>query len=144
LSKATFIASVLINAGGGGHKHRRNTAGTSLVFTSAGYTQPVRKNPEDDEDTDQDRGFDLERVASAPVVISHTELEPETLRRVIEAHVLREGTEYGSHEVSLAQKVAQVMTQLTRGDATIAFHPDTESVDIVATRDVGRPGKPAL
>ncbi len=70
-----------------------------------------------------------------PVVIPFGELDDETLRRVIEAYVLREGTEYGAHDVTLAHKVAQVLAQLHNGAATIAFHPDTESVDIVATRD---------
>ena len=73
--------------------------------------------------------------ATPPVVIPYDQLDDETLRRVIEAYVLREGTEYGAHEVTLDHKVAQVLAQLHNGAATIAFHPDTESVDIVATRD---------
>jgi uncharacterized protein len=66
-----------------------------------------------------------------PVIIPHAELQPETLRRVIEAFVLREGTEYGDHDVSLEHKVAQVVAQLHRGEAMVAFHPETESIDIV-------------
>jgi uncharacterized protein len=69
-----------------------------------------------------------------PVIIPHAELQPETLRRVIEAFVLREGTEYGDHDVSLEHKVAQVVAQLHRGDAVVAFHADTESIDIVVSR----------
>jgi uncharacterized protein len=66
-----------------------------------------------------------------PVIIPHADLQPDTLRRVIEAFVLREGTEYGDHDVLLEHKVAQVVAQLHRGDAMVAFHPDTESIDIV-------------
>lgn len=73
--------------------------------------------------------------ATPPVVIPYDKLDAETLRRVIEAYVLREGTEYGAHDVTLEHKVAQVLVQLHSGAATIAFHPDTETVDIVATRD---------
>jgi uncharacterized protein YheU (UPF0270 family) len=66
-----------------------------------------------------------------PVVVPHTELTSELLRAVIESFVLREGTDYGEHELSLDEKVARVVTQLERGDANIVFDPDTESVAIV-------------
>lgn len=73
--------------------------------------------------------------SAPPVVIPHTELQPETLQRVIEAFVLREGTEYGAGDVALAAKVAQVQTQLAAGTARVVYHPDSEAIDIVATRD---------
>jgi len=66
-----------------------------------------------------------------PVVVPYTELTSELLRAVIESFVLREGTDYGEHELSLDEKVARVVTQLERGDANIVFDPDTESVAIV-------------
>ncbi len=58
------------------------------------------------------------------------ELAPETLQALVETFVLREGTDYGVREVSLASKVAQVLRQLQRGEARIVFDPVTESVDI--------------
>jgi uncharacterized protein YheU (UPF0270 family) len=66
-----------------------------------------------------------------PVVIPYTELSEEALRGVLEAFVLREGTEYGERDVSLDQKVAQVTRQLQRGEAQIVFDPESETVDIV-------------
>jgi uncharacterized protein YheU (UPF0270 family) len=69
-----------------------------------------------------------------PVVIPYTELSAEALRGVIESFVLREGTEYGAQEISLEQKVAQVMRQLQRKEAQITFDPDTDSVDIIVRR----------
>ncbi len=66
-----------------------------------------------------------------PVVVPHTELTSELLRAVIESFVLREGTDYGEHELSLDEKVARVVTQLERGDANIVFDSETESVAIV-------------
>jgi uncharacterized protein len=57
-------------------------------------------------------------------------LAPATLQALVESFVLREGTDYGVQEVSLAVKVAQVMQQLQRRQARIVFDPDTESVDI--------------
>lgn len=76
--------------------------------------------------------------ATPPVLIPVGDLDDDTLRRVIEAYVLREGTEYGAHDVSLDHKVAQVLLQLQHGAATVVFHPDSESVDIVATHDTNR------
>jgi uncharacterized protein YheU (UPF0270 family) len=65
------------------------------------------------------------------VVVPHTELAGETLRAVIEAFVLREGTEYGAREFDLEEKVAHVRQQLERGMAQIVYDPDSESIDIV-------------
>ena len=69
--------------------------------------------------------------AQPPVEIPHTELSADTLRGVIEAFVLREGTEYGEKDVSLERKVADVLRQLERGEAQIMFDPNSETVDIV-------------
>lgn len=66
-----------------------------------------------------------------PVAVPHGELSAEALRGVIEAFVLREGTEYGAHDVPLDDKVAQVLRQLERGEARILFDPVTESIDVV-------------
>jgi uncharacterized protein len=66
-----------------------------------------------------------------PVFVPHTELEVETLTRLIESFVLREGTDYGAKEYSLDQKVDHVRRQLERGEARIMFDPNSETVDIV-------------
>jgi uncharacterized protein len=73
----------------------------------------------------------------APVRVPPDDLEPDTLRAVVESFVLREGTDYGAHEASLEAKVAQVLAQLRRGEAHITFDPATESVNIVVTSAVG-------
>lgn len=68
-----------------------------------------------------------------PVVVPHDELSPDALRGVIEAFVLREGTEYGDRDVSLDVKVAQVLRQLERGEAQIVFDLESEEIGIVVT-----------
>ncbi len=73
-----------------------------------------------------------------PIVIPHTELPADTLQGVIESFVLREGTDYGSAEYSLQQKVAHVLRQLQRKEAQIVFDPDTESVGIVLCKSAIR------
>ncbi len=72
--------------------------------------------------------------AQPPVVVPFAELSPDTLRRVVEAFVLREGTEYGERDFTLDQKVTHVMRQLERGEADVLFDPNTESVDIVVRK----------
>jgi uncharacterized protein len=69
-----------------------------------------------------------------PIVIPYRELSAAALRGVLESFVLREGTDYGAHEVSLDQKVAQVLQQLERGEAQIVFDPALESIGVVVSR----------
>jgi hypothetical protein len=71
-------------------------------------------------------------------VIPHAELSEDALRGVLEAFVLREGTEYGERDVSLDQKVVQVIRQLERGEAQIVFDPGSETIDIVVVRPAAR------
>lgn len=68
-----------------------------------------------------------------PVEVPHAELSPDALRGVIDAFVLREGTDYGERDVAHETKTAQVLRQLERGEAKILFDPVTASVDIVVT-----------
>jgi len=66
-----------------------------------------------------------------PVRVPFTALSPGALRGVIEAFVLREGTDYGERIYSLTDKVAHVMRQLERGEAEIMFDPKSNSTAIV-------------
>jgi uncharacterized protein len=76
----------------------------------------------------------METESQEPIVIPHRELSAGALRGVLESFVLREGTEYGEREVSLDQKVAQVLLQLERGEAQVIFHAALESIDIVVSK----------
>ena len=78
----------------------------------------------------------METEKPQPIVIPHTELSAEALRGVVESFVLREGTDYGEREISLEQKVAQVLRQLERGEARIIFDAELETVDIVVSRPI--------
>ncbi len=64
------------------------------------------------------------------VVVPKERLPAETLRRLIEEFVSREGTDYGA-EYSLDQKISHVQKQLDSGAALIVFDPESESVNIV-------------
>jgi len=66
-----------------------------------------------------------------PVAVPWREISAPALRGLVEAFVLREGTDYGEHEFSLEEKVLQVMRQLERGEAEVMYDPDTNSVSLV-------------
>lgn len=57
-------------------------------------------------------------------------LSPEALEGIVEAFVLREGTDYGHRDFSLAEKCRSVKRQLEQGEAEIWFDPETGSTDI--------------
>ncbi len=65
------------------------------------------------------------------MIIPYQELDDETLNQLIESVVLREGTDYGEQEVSLEEKVAQVLEQLKCGSAVIEYSEDNDSVNII-------------
>ena len=68
------------------------------------------------------------------MIIPFKELDPDTLTNIIEAFVLREGTDYGMQELSLAEKVEHVRMQLERGEAALEFSEEHESVNIIETK----------
>jgi len=70
----------------------------------------------------------------AVVAVPLDALSEAALGAVIESFVNREGTDYGAHERSLEEKVADVRRQLERGEAQIVFDPKTDSVNIVPVR----------
>ena len=59
------------------------------------------------------------------------DLSPEALDNLIESFVLREGTDYGEHERSLEQKVADVRRQLQSGEAVLVWSELHETVNIM-------------
>jgi uncharacterized protein YheU (UPF0270 family) len=69
-----------------------------------------------------------------PMFVPYEELSAEALRGVVESFVLREGTEYGSRDFTLEEKLAHVYAQLERREAQIVFDPETETIDIIPTR----------
>ena len=70
------------------------------------------------------------------MIIPHKRLSLEALQGVIEAFVTREGTDYGTQDVSLATKVWQVRQQLDAGTAVLVYDEGTESCTIQPTHQV--------
>jgi uncharacterized protein YheU (UPF0270 family) len=59
------------------------------------------------------------------------QLDPDTLTNILESFVLREGTDYGEVEKSLAQKVADVQAQLVRNEVALVYSELHETLTIV-------------
>ena len=69
-------------------------------------------------------------------------LSPDALRALVEEFVTRDGTDYGAVERSLEEKIAQVESQLASGEVSIVFDRETETANIVPTRELRRSGAP--
>ncbi|ELX8380067.1 YheU family protein [Providencia vermicola] len=65
------------------------------------------------------------------MIIPWKDLDPDTLENLIEAYVLREGTDYGEHEKSLQQKVDDVKRLLVSGEIVLVWSELHESVNFM-------------
>ena len=65
-----------------------------------------------------------------PIEIPIALLSPEALLGVVDAYVLREGTEYGATDFTLERKREHVLAQLRSGKAVVVFDAATETCTI--------------
>jgi len=70
-----------------------------------------------------------------PVAIPPEALSANALAGILDAFVLREGTDYGQIERSHESKVQQLRHQLDSGQLTIVYDPNTASVTLVPERE---------
>ena len=66
------------------------------------------------------------------MLIPYDQLSADALLNLATSVVLREGTDYGEHEVTFEQKVQGLIEKVQRGDALIMFSEAEEEVDIIA------------
>ena len=66
--------------------------------------------------------------------IPYTELSREALLGVMDAFILREGTDYGHEEISIDQKRSRVLSMLQSGEAEIVFYQESDHIDIVLVK----------
>ncbi|MCQ4346841.1 YheU family protein [Pseudomonas stutzeri] len=71
------------------------------------------------------------------MLIPHELLEADTLTRLIEDFVTRDGTDNGD-DTPLQVRVARVRQALQRGEAIIAFDPDSQQCLLMLRRDAPR------
>ena len=65
------------------------------------------------------------------MLIPYQSLDSETLNNLIESFILREGTDYGEAEISLASKTQSVFEQIKLGNVLILFSELEESVTLI-------------
>ncbi|NQZ80483.1 MAG: YheU family protein [Colwellia sp.] len=65
------------------------------------------------------------------MIIPIKELSTEVLDTIVKEFVLREGTEYGDHDVELSDKISQVKNQLNQGSAVLVYSELHETVNIL-------------
>ena len=70
--------------------------------------------------------------------IPHGEISTNALRGLIEAFVLREGTDYGDREFNLDEKVSHVYAQLERGEVGVVFNVELQSADMLTRMEIER------
>ncbi len=65
------------------------------------------------------------------MIIPVDSIPPETLDNIIKEHVLREGTDYGEHEVPLETQMQQLKQQLIRQEIVLVYSEIHESVNFL-------------
>ena len=71
------------------------------------------------------------------ILIPTEKLSAEAFDALIEEYILREGTDYGSVELSLEAKKARALRQLESGYAKIVYSPQEESCTILKSNEIG-------
>ena len=65
------------------------------------------------------------------MIVPFQQLSLDALHGLIEEFITREGTDYGEVEISLADKVEQVKSQLQSKEVVIVFDPVMETVTLL-------------
>lgn len=78
------------------------------------------------------------------MIIPIDELGKDTLINLVQAYVLQEGTEYGEVDVSLEQKVSQVIHQLKTGEAMLLYSELHETVNVISQQQFASMSKEEL
>ena len=77
-----------------------------------------------------------DRFESHGALVPIDQLSREALHSLVEEFVTRDGTDYGAVEWSVDDKIEHVMRQLDAGEARIVFDPETQTANVMMTRDI--------
>lgn len=75
-----------------------------------------------------------------PIRVPYQQVPAETLHAIAEDFCTRDGTDYGEHEMPLADRVALLMQQLRHGEACLLFEASTQTLRIVTAQDAASHG----
>lgn len=65
------------------------------------------------------------------VMVPPARLQADVLQALLEEFASRDGTDYGERERTLAEKVAQLHSQLRAGDLQLLYDVDSEQWDLL-------------
>jgi len=65
------------------------------------------------------------------MIIPHEQINPDTLKRLIEEFVTRDGTDYGWNDTPLATKISQVLQQVKQGSVVIVYDSELQSCNLL-------------
>lgn len=80
----------------------------------------------------------LHENAVMTTVIPPDRLHPDTLNRILEDFVTRDGTDYGADELAMAEKVARLRPQVLSGEVAIVFDEATETLGLCPRNELPR------
>ena len=80
----------------------------------------------------------MEKEENNYVIIPIEAIKEDSLVALLQEFVLREGTDYGAHELSLEQKTQKLRKQLENKEASIVFDQKSESVTILLNSDLDK------
>ena len=72
-------------------------------------------------------------MTPGPIQIPIHDLDEDTVRRLVEEFITREGTDYGRVEVPLNVQIERALRALKAGDVSIMFDPATETTTLIKT-----------
>ena len=68
------------------------------------------------------------------IEVPFEQIDPDTLRRMIQEFVTRDGADWAEAGCSLEDKVEQVLQQLRKNKVKVVFDQTSQTVNIVANR----------
>ncbi len=87
---------------------------------------------------ENDDASELRADAEGSVEVPYDQLAPETLRKVIEDLVTRDGTDYGDVEKTLEQKAAALLRLLESGSAKLVVDLATETIGVMTADELAK------
>lgn len=69
------------------------------------------------------------------MIIPFNTIDADTLRRIAEEFVTRDGTDYGEVELGLEEKVRRLLLNIEQNRVLIVFNEEQESVNLIDADD---------
>ena len=66
-----------------------------------------------------------------PIKIEVSHLEADTLTNILSEFILRNGTDYGAHEIQMAKKIEQLRQQLHHDKLVLVYDESTDSCTLL-------------